>query len=363
MKSTIVFCRRAPRQRCFSDASSTVQGQLCYPRKAAFDAQCYSNIEKKANALRCQLLERHRKSYAAQEMNKNNEKREQATCENLSVGQCLTTAVAEALASHGKTAVMTQLAHSLDVRDVDTQGLMEATNKAWDAMLTKEKIRLAAVAATKKHAARLPMRNLRSASSLHSFNKHGVSLTPFDAVLQRYTAVVPRTNWPRVSSDATRAWQVNLPIINVAQSRTMQCVMAQKDRHDRHYKWQLVRAKQLPPQQEQEQQSGTGFGSVNSHFGEDKNRITNTRVKVDPTQDDERFSSFLFCRYCFYFGSNRLQRVAFLTDPVMYYVLCNLHLRHGERIIDVCEKANTLSYRYNEEIPRTMAFFKKEVKE
>lgn len=228
-----------------------------------------------------------------------------------------------------KTAVMASLAHAVDVREVDTRALAEATDKAWGAARAQDTTPVAPGAAVGRRA----LRGLRStSSSLPPLERRGGSLSSFDAAVRRYAAVVPKCA-SCAPSDASRGWRVNLPI-SLTQRGTLQGVLAEKERLNRHREWQRIRTNHLLPRN----------GSAGCPM-DDERRGSETTVRI---AENRPFSSPLFSRHCLRFGSNTLQHVAFLTDPVMYYVLCNLHLTGDESMVEVRQRAEALSCCYNE---------------
>ncbi|RNE98026.1 hypothetical protein TraAM80_09013 [Trypanosoma rangeli] len=349
MRASRVYWGRL-RRRAHGSGNFLMQ-QLPGERAATPTTFSLTDAEKATNALAHRLLERHRQRHAA-----HLHEEVTASCGNIALVVAshqpqeemeegpLRKALArhkrrhtvDALAGYGKTAVLANLAHSMDARLAETRDLVEATEREWETLTTRNKMSVACTEAGNRPVVRAWVRYSRTNSSVSFPTKFTERFTPFDAVMQRYCTVVPHRG-PRVATvDAALGWRVNMPA-SLTQRGALRCVLARKEQLSRQNEWRRIRGRQLP--------LGTDGGGVGTTMQDEKGRQVES-ASAGRVFGGRPFASPVFRRYCLQFGSSTLQRMAFLTDPALYFVLCNWSLTGTESLLEVRQKAEALSHQY-----------------
>ncbi|ESL07323.1 hypothetical protein TRSC58_04989 [Trypanosoma rangeli SC58] len=330
--------------------------QLPGERAATPTTFSLSDAEKATSALARRLLERHRQRHAA-----HLHEEVTASCGNIAAVVAshqpqeemeegpLTKALArhrrrhtvDALAGYGRTAVLANLAHSMDARVAETRDLVEATDREWETLTARNKMSVACREAVNRPVVRAWVRYSRTNSSASFPAKFTERFTPFDAVMQRYCTVVPHRGARVATADAALGWRVNMPA-SLTQRGALRCVLARKEQLSRQNEWRQVRGRQLP--------LGADGGGVGTIMQSEKGRQLD-RASAGRAFGDRPFASPVFRRYCLQFGSSTLRQVTFLTDPALYFVLCNWRLTGAESLLEVRQKAEALSHQCAHPVP------------
>ncbi|KAF5218257.1 hypothetical protein ECC02_008834 [Trypanosoma cruzi] len=349
MRFSRVICGRLRRRTHGSVPVMQQQKQQCaWEREETLATFPLSNAERTASALAFQLLERHRRRHAADIHGRaavgsggtaevgshpTQEEIQEGPLNNSRTRPSRLPAV-DAFTGYGKTAVTTNLAHLADPRVVDTRNLLEATDREWEALTARSKMSATLTDTDDRPKMCAWVRYSRGNASAHVPEKFGEKIiTPFDAVMRRYNSVVTNHRFRVVTVDAFCSWRVNMPA-SLTQRGTMRCVLARKEQLDRQNEWRKLRKSQLP---------------LGSDIGDGK--FDTERRNVEKLSSSRNFSSMpfaspVFRRYCLQFGSHTLRRVAFLTDPTLYFVLCNWRSTGNESLMEVRQQAECLSHRY-----------------
>ncbi|EKF29806.1 hypothetical protein MOQ_006396 [Trypanosoma cruzi marinkellei] len=347
MKTSRVICGRL-RRRTYGGMPLMQKQQCAWEREETLDTFPLSNAERTTSALACQLLERHRRRNAAElhwraavssggtaEVGSHQTQKEiQEESLNNSQTRPPHMPTVDAFTGYGKAAVTTNLAHMADSRVVDTRHLLEATDREWEALTAGSKMSATLTETDDRPTTRAWVRYSRGNASAHLPGKFGEKIiTPFDAVMRRYNSVVINHRFHVVTVDAFCSWRVNMPA-NDALPISMRCVLARKEQLDRQSEWRKLRKSQLP--------LGSDIGSGN--FEKEGRHVEN--LSSSRAFSSMPFASPVFRRYCLQFGSHTLRRVAFLTDPTLYFVLCNWRSTGNESLMEVRQQAESLSHRY-----------------
>ncbi|RNF12952.1 uncharacterized protein Tco025E_06398 [Trypanosoma conorhini] len=357
MRASRVYCARLRRLTRGGVPFLRQQQQQPGDRAARSTAACLSDAEQAASALACRLLERHRQRRAARLHDEAT-----ASCGGAAVGVvahqpreevqegAVANALArhkrrpavDALAGHGKTAVLANLARSLDARLAETRDLVAATDREWEALTARSRVSAACADADTRSAVRAWVRSSRTDASASLAAKFAEHLTPFDAVMQRYGGAVTQHRPRAAASEVVLGWRVNMPA-SLTRRGTLRCALARSEQLSRRSEWSRVRERQLP--------LGTHCGGGAGGLIEGGKEREVESPLAGRACSSRPFASPAFRRYCLQFGGSTLRQVAFLADPALYFVLCNWRSTGTESLLEVRQKAETLTHRYASTLP------------
>ncbi|KEG13790.1 hypothetical protein DQ04_00781010 [Trypanosoma grayi] len=348
MRRSTACCRRLVRRCCHGN------GPVAQQQQQASAVNPLLGAATETGPLARQLLERHRQRHTAQlsmtvsqqqQKQRQLQKPQEQSAGAVGVRPNNSKPAPDAVESYGKAALVANLAHVVDVSAVGTRDLMQATEKEWDALTAQSRLSAALAGANSKRAARMVMRHARSASAARLAKSPGDVPTPYEVLLQRYATVVPTRRANPATSEATCSWRVNMPAV-LKQKGTLRGVLARREQLERHREWQLVKDVQFPAFSAA---SGHGPMACGNNVRAPSHVTHSTLAGSSSSSNSSGIggpSSPVFRRYCLEFGSCTLRQAGFLTDPMTYYVLSNLHLTGDESLLEVRQKAEALSHRY-----------------